>query len=207
MLLARAYHELEDWQLLVEILPEVRKKKLMLESRLKKMESDAYMGMLDTVASAGNASELEKSWAKIPRSNQTDPELLLHYLGLINQHGIKVDSAESLVIKSLDRQWDDRVIGVYGEFNAGDASAQLKRAEKWLVDYGQNENLLLALGRICMRARLWGKAQGYLEASIGVRPTPGCCLVLAELFGEHLNEKDRASKFYKMGLELSLTDG
>ena len=206
-LLARAYYELEDWHLLVDILPDLRRKKLVPDPRLKKMESAAYKGMLDTVTPANNAAELEKNWSKIPRSNQTDPELLLHYLGLINRYGIKVDSAESLIIKSLDRQWDNLVIGVYGEFNARDASAQLKQAEKWLVDYGQNENLLLALGRICVRARLWGKAQGYLEASIGIRPTPGCCLVLAKLFGEHLNEKDKATKYYQMGLELSLSDG
>ena len=206
-LLARAYYELEDWHLLVEVLPELRRKKLVPDPRLKKMENDAYKGMLDTAASGNNAAVLEKSWSKIPRLNQTDPELLLHYLGLINRYEIKVDSAESLIVKALDRQWDNRVIGAYGEFNARDASAQLKQAEKWLVDYGQDENLLLALGRICMRARLWGKAQGYLEASIGVRPTPACCLVLAELFGDHLNEKNKASKYYKMGLELSLRSG
>ena len=207
MLLARAYYELEDWQLLAEILPELRRKKLLPDARLKKMESAAYKGMLDTVASGNKAAELENSWSKIPRSNQTDPELLLHYLSLINRHGIKVDSAENLIIKSLDSQWDSRLIAVYGQFDARDANAQLKRAEKWLAECAQNENLLLALGRICVRARLWGKAQGYLEGSIGVRTTPECCLALAKLFGEHLNEKDKASKFYKMGLELSLADG
>ncbi len=74
-------------------------------------------------------------------------------------------------------------------------------------DYGQNEYLLLALGRICIRARLWGKAQGYLEASIGVQPTPACCLVLAELFQQHLKETDKATQYYQMGLELSLKNG
>ena len=206
MLLARAYYELEDWQPLVEILPEVHKKKLIPEQRLKKIESDAYKGMLDTIALSNDGVALEKGWFKIPRANQTDASLLLHYLDLINSHGIKIDSAESLIIKSLDRQWDDRVIAAYGEFVAKDANAQLKQAEKWLADYSQNENLLLALGRICVRARLWGKAQGYLEASIGVRPTPACCLVLAELFGRHLNEKDKATRYYQMGLELSLTN-
>jgi len=204
MLLARAYYDLEDWQLLVEILPEVARKKLIDDSRLQEMERDAYRGILDTVATENNAAALEKSWARIPRTNQTKPELLLHYLDLINRNGIKVDSAESLVVKSLDQHWDDRLIAVYGDFDARDANAQLKQAEKWLADYGQNENLLLALGKICMRARLWGKAQGYLEASIGVRPTPAACLTLAELFGEHLNEKAKASQYYKTGLELSL---
>jgi len=207
MLLARAYFELEDWQPLVDLLPEVRRKKLFTEKRLKKMEAAAYQGMLSTVAESGDTTGLEKAWSKIPRSNQTDPALLLHYIGLVNQLDAKIGSAESLIVKSLERKWDDRVITVYGEFDAKDANAQLKQAEKWLPDYGQNEHLLLALGRICIRARLWGKAQGYLEASIGIRPTPAACLSLAELFDTHLKEKEKAASYYQKGLELSLQPG
>ncbi|MCP4188956.1 MAG: heme biosynthesis protein HemY [Gammaproteobacteria bacterium] len=207
MLLARVYCELEDWQPLVDMLPEVRKKKLIPDYRLKKMEAQAYQGMLDAVAISGDVIALEKAWYKIPGSNRAEPGLLLHYIGLVNQLGVKLDSAENLIIKALEQGWDDRMIEVYGEYQASDVNAQLKQAEKWLTDYSQNENLLLALGRICMRARLWGKAQGYLEASIGIRAKPACCLALAELFGEHLKEQEKASKYYQMGLELSLKNG
>lgn len=207
MLLARAYYELEDWQALVDLLPEVRKKKLITERRLKKMEASAYRGMLAQVAEKGNAEALEKSWQKIPRDGQTEPELLLHYLKLINNTGLSISSAGSLVVKSLDNKWDNRLIDAYGKLDLGDVNAQLKQAEKWLTDYSQNEYLLLALGRICMRARLWGKAQGYLEASIGIKPAPDSCLALAELFHKHLKESDKAARYYQMGLELSLKHG
>ena len=80
------------------------------------------------------------------------------------------------------------------------------KAEKWLDDYGKNEYLLLALGRICIRAKLWGKAQSYLEASIGVRATPANCLVLAELLSDHLQQKEKASEYYQKGLRLSLSE-
>ena len=207
MLLARVYFELEDWQPLVELLPEVRRKKLLSEKRLRNMEALAYQGMLSEVAEKSDAAALEKAWFKIPRSNQTDPALLLHYIGLVNRLGGKIESAESLIVKSLERKWDDRVIAVYGEYGGKDANEQLKQAEKWLPDYGQNEHLLLALGKICIRARLWGKAQGYLEASIGIRATPAACLALAELFGTHLKDKDKATSFYQKGLELSVANG
>jgi HemY protein len=114
-------------------------------------------------------------------------------------------SAEQLVVRSLEKQWDDSLIEVYGRFQSQDANAQLARAEKWLDDYGQNENLLLALGRIAMRAKLWGKAQGYFEASIGARATPAACLALAELYDQQLQQPDKAAKYYQQGLKLSLT--
>ena len=46
MLLARAYHELHDWHALVELLPDVRRKKLLNSSRLREMELDGYAGVL-----------------------------------------------------------------------------------------------------------------------------------------------------------------
>ena len=207
MLLARAYCELEDWQALVELLPEVRKKKLINEQRLKKMEASAYKGMLDKAAAKANAETLEKSWNKIPRAQQADPELVLHYLNLIENNNLTINSAGNLAVKSLDSKWDNRLIDAYGKLNLGDVNAQLKQAEKWLNDYSHNECLLLALGRICMRTRLWGKAQGYLEASIGIKPMPDNCLALAQLFQKHLKEEHKAARYYQQGLELSLKHG
>jgi HemY protein len=202
-LLARVYLELEDWTSLIEILPEIRKKKLLSEHLLKTMETKTYQGVLD--AASGNQQALEKAWSKIPKTAHTDANLVVHYVNLSNQVASQNNNTEQLIVKSLVHQWDDRLIDAYGLFEANNANAQLKQAEKWLDDYGQNEYLLLALGRICIRAKLWGKAQSYLEASIGVRAMPANCLVLAELMSDHLDQKGKASEYYKKGLQLSLT--
>ena len=201
-LLARVYLELEDWTSLIEILPEIRKKKLLSEHLLKTMETKTYQGVLD--AASGNQQALEKAWSKIPKTAHTDANLVVHYVNLSNQVASQNNNTEQLIVKSLVHHWDDRLIDAYGLFEANNANAQLKQAEKWLNDYGQNEYLLLALGRICIRAKLWGKAQSYLEASIGARAMPANCLVLAELMSNHLDQKSKASEYYKKGLQLSL---
>ncbi len=202
MLLARAYFELEDWPALVEILPDVRRKKLVKANRLREMELAGYRGLLQRAADSQAA--LEKSWSGIPKSLQSDPAMLCFFVDLMARQGWYSGSVEQLVLKSLDKQWDDSLIEVYGRFEAKDANTQLARAEKWLDDFGHNENLLLSLGRIAMRARLWGKAQGYFEASIGARATPAACLALAQLFEQQLQQPDKAAEYYQRGLELSL---
>ena len=53
-----------------------------------------------------------------------------------------------------------------------DASKQLKRAEGWLKDHGEDPDLLLAAARLCLRNELWGKARSYLETVISLRPSP-----------------------------------
>ena len=202
MLLARAYYELEDWQALVEVLPDVRRKKLVKEAKLVKMEVAGYCGILKLATSSQQS--FDKAWGKIPKTLQADARMILLYLDLMADQRWQNHSAEQLVLKSLDKQWDDGLIEVYGRFEARDANVQLARVEKWLDDFGHNENLLLALGRIAMRARLWGKAQGYFEASIGAKATPAACLALAELFEQQLQQPDKAARYYQQGLKLSL---
>ena len=204
MLLARARFDLEDWEALVELLPDVRRKKLVREPRLKQMERAGYRGVLELAAANGDQQGLEKTWAEIPKSQQADADTIIFYIDLMNRHRWQSNAAGQLVVKALEQQWDDRLIEVYGCFNVENTNAQLDRAEKWLDDFGHSEHLLLALGRICIRARLWGKAQGYLEASIGARATPAACLVLAELLEQHLQQADKAAEYYQRGLKLSL---
>ncbi len=202
MLLARVYHELEDWPALVELLPDVRRKKLLRPDRLREMEHAGYCGTLKRVASS--QSDAEKAWAALPKHLQSDASMMRCYLDLMARQRWYSSSAEQLIQKSLDSRWDDELIEVFGRFESRDANAQLARAEKWIDDFGHNENLLLALGRISMRARLWGKAQGYFEASIGVRATPAACLELAELFEKELQQPVKAAEYYQQGLRLSL---
>jgi HemY protein len=202
MLLARAYHELGDWDALVELLPDVRRKKLLNSSRLREMELDGYAGVLRLAEN--NQQDFESIWEKIPKELQGNSRLLRCYLGRFADKGWYGGSAEQTLLKSLNRQWDDDLIEVYGRFQARDATTQMTRMEKWLDDYGHNEQLLLALGRTAMRARLWGKAQGYFEASIGARATAAACLGLAELLEQQLQQPEKAVEYYQQGLKLCI---
>jgi len=202
MLLARVYHDLKDWRALVDLLPDVRRKKLLPSARLQEMELDGYRGVLQ-LASASQ-QEFEAAWGRIPKDLQADTRLLRYYLGRFAAKGWYGAAAEQALQKALEREWDHGLIEVYGRFQSRDATTQLTRAEKWLDDYGHDEQLLLALGRISLRARLWGKAQGYFEASIGARATPAACLELAGLLEQQLQQPDKAVKFYRQGLKLCL---
>ena len=204
MLLARAYHELKDWQALVELLPDVRRKKLMKTGRLEQMEIDGYCGILEMAGSS--QPDFEAAWSRVPKDMQVDARLLCFYLDHYVRRHWQGATAEQTLLRALDNKWDDRLVEVYGRFPARDATTQLTKVEKWLDEYGHSEQLLLALGRISVRARLWGKAQGYFEASIGVHATPAACLELAELLEEQLQQPDKAVKYYQQGLKLSLAN-
>jgi len=202
MLLARAYHELQDWRALVELLPVVRRRKLVKPARLRELELSGYRGVLELAS--GNQQDFEMAWSKLPKDLQSDASLLRYYFEQFARQGWSNSSAEQALLKAIDQQWDDGLIEVYGRYQARDATTQMTRVEKWLDDYGHNEQLLLALGRISVRARLWGKAQSYFEASIGARATAAACLELADLFEQQLQQPEKAVEYYQQGLKLCL---
>jgi len=202
MLLARAYHELQDWRALVELLPVVRRRKLVKPARLRELELSGYRGVLEL--DSGNQQDFETAWSKLPKDLQSDAILLRSYFEQFARQGWSNSSAEQALLKAIDQQWDDGLIEVYGRYQARDATTQMMRVEKWLDDYGHNEQLLLALGRISVRARLWGKAQSYFEASIGARATAAACMELADLFEQQLQQPEKAVEYYQQGLKLCL---
>jgi HemY protein len=80
---------------------------------------------------------------------------------------------------------------------------QIDRAERWLREHRKDGALLLALGRLCARQQLWGKAQSYFEASVAVEPTYSAHLELAQLH-DRLERADDARKHYRASLELAV---
>ena len=203
-LLAKVYIRIQEWSLLFELLPEIRKKKLFKDEQLNELELKTYTGCLDEAAVKEDDS-LDRAWSRIPKVNQAQAALILHYIGLVNRYSRNSKLIEQIVVKSINQQWNTDLLDYYGRLAVDDSSSQLNIAEKWLQDYGTSDVLLLALGRICIRLKLWGKAQNYLEASIGVRANADSCLELANLLNkEALHEPIKACKYYRQGLELCL---
>ncbi len=203
-LLARVYFQLEEWEQLFELLPDLRRKKLFREERLKEIEMRTYVGAMEDSAMQ-STSLLEKIWSKVPKDYQTNADLVLRYIELRGQDKKERKAIEQMIVKSVNKQWDASLVDYYGRMVMEDTTSQLNTAEKWLTDYGSSDILLLALGRICIRLKLWGKAQNYLEASVGVKPSAENCLELADLFKrDELGEMEKACRYYQQGLSLSL---
>jgi len=109
--------------------------------------------------------------------------------------------AQQLIADSLNSQWDSELVALYGDCQSGDVVAHLEQAEKWLNQHSDDAGLLLALGRLCLHQKLWGKAQSYLEASISVSPSQSAFNALGQL-AEQLGKSDEAVRYYQQGMEL-----
>jgi len=115
------------------------------------------------------------------------------------------DAAQKLIEGALDGYseagWQPELVALYGGLTGPGLTARIARAEKWLLQYPDEAALLLALGRMCMNQRLWGKAQSYLEASLAVEETRDAHLALADLC-DQLEQSDEANRHFRASVRL-----
>ncbi|MGA7750717.1 MAG: heme biosynthesis HemY N-terminal domain-containing protein [Gallionella sp.] len=110
--------------------------------------------------------------------------------------------AQQLLSDSLNVQWDSELVALYGDCISDDVVAQIEQAEKWLSLHKLDTGLLLALGKLCLHQKLWGKAQNYFEASISIAPSQAAYNALAQL-AERLGKSDEAFKYYHKAMSLA----
>lgn len=113
--------------------------------------------------------------------------------------------AQKLIEAALDAghnaTWHSALVVVYGRLGGAHQTARIARAEAWLGQHPDDAGLLMALGRMCIRQRLWGKAQSYLEASLSVEETQEGHLELARLC-DQLERTEEANKHYRASASL-----
>ena len=112
------------------------------------------------------------------------------------------DAAASVIEAQLEREWDDELVALYGRCQGQQTTERIARAEKWLLSHAADAVLLLALARLCLARRLWGKAQSYIEASLSVADRPEGHLELARLH-DQLGRPQDADRHYRRAAALS----
>lgn len=194
-LLIRVCQELQDWSGLMEALPSAQKLDVLPTEELERIKHHAGRRLLTTE----KPETLPTVWQSFPREFKRDPKLMAAYAEQLIQKG-DMDQCEALLRKGLKQRWDSDLVRVYGQVRPSDAGKQLKIAEKWAEQHGEDPHLLLALARICMANELWGKARSYLETSIAKDGPAEAYQELGRLL-EQLGEPQKALSYYRKGLE------
>jgi HemY protein len=194
-LLGRLYFRLEDWNHLSELLPRLRKQGRVDEQTLDKWSQRVYVEKLQH---AGDGETVLAEWKGIPKGLKKDLPLLEAYYSSLMRTGMH-DKAEKELAAEIKRNWRGSLVRLFGMVEGVDATKQLKRAENWLKDHGEDADLLLTAARLCLRNELWGKARSYLETVISIRPTPEAYQEYGRLLNQ-LGEGDAAAEAYRAGL-------
>lgn len=200
LLLMQLYEKLQSWGDLKDLLPALKKYKVITDEQLRELSIKVFTELLEITARQGKPEKLEPFWKNLPRNLRQDAHLIKRYsYHLINME--QFDTATAVLRQAINKNWDQDLIYLYGKAHSNKADKQLAQAESWLKGHENNAILLLTLGRLCVYNQLWGKARSYLEASIGSDPFPETYRELGLLL-EQLDEKDKAADCYRKGIML-----
>jgi HemY protein len=159
----------------------------------------AHLGNLNRKAQ--DAAALAAYWKQLPAEMRIDPAVAAtaarYHLALGGNA-----EAQAIIEQALEREWSSSLVALYGEAAGADALPQIERAEKWLRIHARDPALLLALGKLCMRQGLWGKAQSYIEASLALEPTHDGHMTLAALM-ERIGKPQEAVQHFRRSAELA----
>lgn len=194
-LMGRLYFKLEDWASLAELLPRLRKNTQLEPETLDRWAIRVHQQALD---SAADVEVLDQAWKGVARKLRSDLTLLIAYYEGLVRLGLH-DRAEKELAAALRTDWRGPLVRLFGLVEATDTTKQLKRAEGWLKNHGEDPDLLLTAARLCLRNELWGKARSYLETVITMRPTPEAYREYGNLLTQ-MGETDAAADAYKDGL-------
>ena len=165
------------------------------------LRASAHAEALETLAH--DAAGLRAYWSRVPEGDRLQPKVARAAARSFLQLGGDRDAVD-LLARSLERNWDPRLLLTYAECRAPDPTRQLETAERWLVTHNQDATLLYALGRLCERQQLWGKAQTYLEASVALDNHWRTHVALGEMLAK-LGRHDEADAHLAAALRLALS--
>lgn len=194
-LLGRLYFRLEDWSHLSDLLPKLRKRGRLDESTLDKWSERVYIEKLDQ---AVDGEAILAAWKEIPKGLKRHLPLLEAYYSSLMRTGMH-EKAEKDLVADIKREWRGPLVRLFGMVEGTNATKQLKNAENWLKNHGEDADLLLTSARLCLRNELWGKARSYLETVISIRPSPEAYQEYGRLLNR-LGEGDAAADAYRTGL-------
>lgn len=189
------------WEEVPALVQRLRDDKLLTSEQAGALLRQAHLERLRGLT--GEAEQQAAYWRALGRDDLADADFVTEALPLLAVAGQGAIARRS-VERLLDGQWRGDLARRYvlcaGE--GDEAKDALSRAEKWLSQHPDDPGLLYSVGKQCMNARIWGKAQSYLEASAAKAPSADVNVALAELM-EHLDKPAEAKKYYSAAARLA----
>lgn len=198
-LLIKLYEQVRDWQQLIALLPNLKKYNALTPQELHNLQITAYSQAMLDLEKQNQPQALTKLFNNLPKSINTNPELIATYVSFLFRTENYI-LAEEILKRQLRKEFNSELIELYSLLPCNEA--QLGFIESLLKKNPHSAALYLCLGRQAIAQHLWGKAKQYLDQALQLTPTPSTYNELGKLY-EYLNDNVLACSYYKKGLALA----
>lgn len=203
-LLLQTCEQLQDKARIRELWPEAERGKVLPEEALQAIAVPAFLESIE-MAAEQSLEALDSCWQGLPRSMREQNTLHISYIKKLAAIPEGQPEALRQITRTLKTRWEPVMAQQFGNLEQQDSVAQMAAVEGWIKQHGEQPELQLLAGELCLRNKLWGRARSYLEASIQRQPSAAAWLALGQL-NEHTDNLPEAAKAYATGLELALAE-
>ena len=197
-LLLRAEHGARNWEEVHRLAALLSKRDALAPAVAGEYKVQAILELLGRAS--GDARSLGEQWRRLSAEDRAIPRVA----ATAARHALALDAvalSREIIERSLAIEWEPGLVELYGKATGNEAVTRIERAEGWLPEHPDDARLLHALGRLCVGAELWGKAQSYLETSLSFEPDRAAHLDLARLF-ERIGRNADAARHSRLAAEL-----
>ena len=208
-LLKQVYCRLNDWQAMADLLPKLKRLKVVDDNEYRQLELQSSEALFEQASSNGRGimsdeervKPLHRVWNGLSSGQRKDPAILYRYVNSLVQLGME-EKAASLLRENMPKCYSSNLILLYGKIRSNDIKRQLLFTESLLTERPNDPDLLLSAGRLALRNELWGKAREYFEASLSYSKRADAYNELARLLA-HLGEHETSNRYFQEGLLLA----
>ena len=197
----KANQQARNWPEVLRLVRILDKRKALHPALANRLRELAYTSLLGE--DKHDAESIRRTWAAVPAPERAVPAIAARAANAFNARGLH-DEARAIAEESLRAGWDERVVRAYRDAAspAGSPSllAQIDSCEAWRKERPRDAELALTLGSLCLKQKLWGKSQRYLEQALSDATEPAMVreahLKLAQMH-EALGQEQEAARHYR----------
>jgi HemY protein len=198
----RAYEQAEDWQRVLQVLRQLEKRDVLHPAAIRGLRVRASRALI--ARRAGDAPGLRSQWNDL-RDGERDLPEVLEAAALAFAKAGDIGFGRRLLESALTRDFAPRLLHAYAALPDVPARERLQQVERWRDTHGDDPDITLVLGRLCITESLWGKAADYLGRSLAARESVAVHLALADL-AEQVEQPQEAARHYRAAARLRVGD-
>ncbi|MDY7537212.1 heme biosynthesis HemY N-terminal domain-containing protein [Undibacterium sp. RTI2.1] len=197
----KANQQAKKWPEVLKLVRTLDKHRALHPALSNRLRELAYEDLLTD--HGHDAESLRRVWYEIPADDRKNRFVAFTAAKSFNERGLHED-ARVIVEKTVAEEWDDRLMRIYRDAAASEGSVallgQIEHCERWTIQRPTDPELALTLGTLCLKQKLWGKAQRHMEQALSdateSRTVRESNLKLAQLH-EALGQADEAAQHYR----------
>lgn len=202
-LLAEVMQQLQQWQELLVLFPELRKASEMTSEALDQLEVKAHAGAISQVATTEGSQGLQVYWNKLSRKLKGEPTLVSAVASQLCQQQDSAASA-TILVNAIKKGAADELLNCIAQLRFEEPAPLLQGLKNLTRKETGNALLWATYGKLLQQAGQTDDAINAFDKSLAIEHTPSICYQLAELYQQQ-GQTNKANDLYKSGLSLAVS--